>query len=1112
MPMDITDWLRGLGLEQYTAAFRDNDIDADILPELTTEDLTGLGVASIGHRRKLLGAIAALREQPKTPAEPVSTPFVASTPQEEPAAERRLLTILFCDLVGSTEIATRLDPEDLRELIGVYHRCVAEELTRFGGFVAKYMGDGILAYFGYPQAHEEDAEQAVRAGLAIVEAVGRLDVRQRLEVRLGIATGLVVVGDLIGAGAAQEQSVIGETPNLASRLQGLAGPNEIVIAQATRRQIGNLFSLHDLGPQELKGFAGATLAWQVLGESGVASRFEALRSRETPLIGRDEELDLLLRRWGQARGGEGRVVLISAEPGIGKSRLTEALAERLGDEPYLRLRYFCSPHHQDSALYPIIAQLEHAAGLAREDTPARKAEKMRELISPDDLPVFVDLLGLPTVGDAVAALNPQQKKDRTFAALLREMEALGRRQPLLMVFEDVHWIDPTTLELLDRVISRAEHLPILVLATYRPEFQPSWIGQAHVSVLALSRLGRRDGAALVQRLAGNLTGLADDVVNEIIERTDGVPLFLEEVTKAILETAEAATSTAARGAIAAIPGARAAVPATLQASLMARLDRLGPAAREIAQTGAAIGRDFAYELVTASAARGEGETRVALDQLVAAGLVFQRGTPPAAEYQFKHALVQDTAYGTLLRGPRQALHARIARVLLAHDPDHVARAPEILAHHLSEAGDLDGAAAAWLEAGRGAATRSANVEAAAHLQRAITALCGLEETPTRDRRELETQLALGPALLNNRGFSSGEARAAYQRAGELADRLDDDRGRFAASWGQWLTDATVPELRQRHLADLVVIAERIGDPELTLQAHHSSWATWIWNGEFTRTLDHVNQGLALYDMEKHRHHALLYGGHDPGVCGKSQHAMALWALGYPDRALQSAQDSVALAEKLNHLPSALHALWFVVTANFLRRDASETAECADRLLSVAHEHGMGLYEAHGGTFHAWALCRLHGGTEAMARLRAFHQQWKATSNVMLDLGTAALAEVELRAGNFDRAAAALDEAAALDLGWWASEISRLRGDLARAGLRTDGQDAEYWYRRAIDVAQRQAARSFELRAATALARLWAEDGHRVEAGELLAPLYGWFTEGFGTLDLIEAKALLGELT
>ncbi|HWD57815.1 MAG TPA: AAA family ATPase [Stellaceae bacterium] len=1113
MVIDVGEWLRGLGLEQYAPAFRDNDIDGEVLPELTGEDLTGIGVASIGHRRKLLAAIAALREPPAR-SEAAPAP-VAPRPADVPGAERRLLTIMFCDLVGSTELATRLDPEDLREVIGAYHRCAAAVLARFGGFVAKYMGDGVLAYFGYPQAHEEDAEQAVRAGLAIVDAVAGLGTGQRLELRLGIATGSVVVGDLLGAGAAQEQSVIGETPNLAARLQSLASANQIVIADATRRQIGSLFEVRDLGPQELKGFAGGTRAWQVIGESGVASRFEALRSRETPLVGREEELDLLLRRWRQARDGDGRVVLISAEPGIGKSRLTEALAERLG-EPHLRLRYFCSPHHRDSALFPVIGQIEHAAGFVRDDTPAQKTAKLTALLgsaeASAELALFADLLSLPDAAAAVAALTPQQKKEKTFDALLAQMERLARRQPVLMVFEDLHWIDPTSLELLDRIIDRAEHLPVLVIATFRPEFQPRWVGQAQVTVLALSRLGRRDGAALVQRLAGNLTGLADDIVNEIIERTDGVPLFLEEVTKAILETAEAANTSAARGAVAAIPGARAAVPATLQASLMARLDRLGPAAREIAQTGAAIGREFSYELAVAVAPRGEPETRAALDQLVAAGLVFQRGTPPAAEYQFKHALVQDTAYGTLLRAPRQALHARIAAEIERRLPERVEREPEILAHHLTEAGELDGAATRWLEAGSRAAGRSANIEAVAHLTRGIAALSGLSETPERDRREMNMQLLRGPALMSNRGFGVPEVKDAYRRANELAGRLGDDRARFAATWGLWITaqgSSVEDENRLRFLGEMVEIAERIADPELTLQAHHSAWATRVWRGEFVRSQEHVRQGLALYDPAKHGHHALMYGGHDPGVCGKGQGAMSLWVLGYPDQAAQYADDAIALGEKLAHIPSTLHALWFAGTLRLLRREGAMARDCGERLLALGGAHGLKQYQALGGIIHGWALIQLGRPDEGRREFVVSIDQYGATARLMLDVFQTGLAEAETQAGNFDEAGAALAEAEAAGRGWWQAEFLRVRGEGERSFH--DPRTAEQSYREAIAVAQDQSAKSLELRAATSLARLWLQQNRTAETRALLAPLYDWFTEGLDTADLRDAKALLDEL-
>ena len=573
--MDIAVWLRGLGLEQYEAAFRANAVDASVLPRLTAEDLKDLGVTLVGHRRRLLDAIAALGAEPAVADVPVRV-----------AAERRQLSVMFCDLVGSTALAVRFDPEDLREIEGAYHRVVAETVGRFGGFVAKYMGDGVLVYFGYPEAQEDDAERAVRAGLAVIDAVGQLATPEPLNVRLGIASGLVVVGDLIGAGAAQERGVVGETPNLAARLQAVAQPGTLVIAESTRRQIGALFECADLGAQRLAGFAQAQHVWRVVDESGVVSRFEALRSEATPLVGRDEELDLVLRRWEQAKAGEGRVVLISGEPGIGKSRLAAALSESIQVEGHTRLRYFCSPHHQDSALYPFITQIEHAAGFARDDAPEEKLGKLKKLLAPaasgdDETALLAELLSLP---NSVADFNlsPQRKREMLFEALLRQLEAVARRQPVLMVFEDAHWVDPTSRELLDLTVDRARRLAVLLIVTFRPEFQQAWSGQTHVTVLGLNRLGERDVTALVRGLAGN-TPLGSQIVEEIVERTDGVPLFIEELTKAVLETGDRTA------ALTASPSVASAIPATLHASLIARLDRIGAAAKEVAQVRRGIG-------------------------------------------------------------------------------------------------------------------------------------------------------------------------------------------------------------------------------------------------------------------------------------------------------------------------------------------------------------------------------------------------------------------------------------------------------------------------------------------------------------------------------------------
>ena len=1113
MAIDIDEWLRALALEQYAASFRDNDIDGDVLKDLTADDLTALGVSSVGHRRKLLAAIATLRN---APAEPRRQPENGAHPAAKPAvAERRQLTIMFCDVAGSTELAIKLDPEDLREVISPYHQKVAEVVARFGGFVAKYMGDGVLAYFGYPLAHEEDAEQAVRAALAVVEAVGRLDLSTPIAVRIGLATGLVVVGDLLGAGAAQEQSVIGETPNLAARLQSLAEPNAVVIADATRRQIGGLFVFRDLGERSLKGFSSKLRAWRVLGESGVVSRFEALRSRSTRLVGREEELDILHRRWTQAKQGDGRVALLSAEPGVGKSRLIEALEQRIRDEPHWRLRYFCSPHRRDSALHPLIEHLERAAGLSRDDDRQTRRGKLAQMLaageaSARDFALIADLLSIAEDDiDAGAMLTPQQKKNELFDALMRRIEGLTRIRPALMVFEDLHWMDATSLDLLDRIIAKIDALPILLIATFRPDFQPSWIGYAHVTMLALPRLGKREGAALVRTLIGH-DALPADVIGEIVERTDGVPLFLEELTKAALEEA----ASAARDAVAAIPGPRSPVPATLQASLMARLDRLGAAARELAQTGAAIGRTFAFSMAAAVTGRGDEATRDALDQLVAAGLLFQHGFPPAAEYEFKHALVQDTAYGTLLRKPRQELHRRIAAEMVRQTPDIVERSPELLAHHLAEAHEIDEAARYFLEAGRRASSRSANVEASAHLTRGLALLRETTATPARERDELALQLALGPVLLTNQGYGAPEAKKAYQRADQLAQKLEDDRARFAATWGLWLTaqgpSGQDTDNQLLHLGRLIEIARGLEDPDLTLQAHHSAWATRMWGGDLVRTRVHIREGLAIYDPDRHRHHALTYGGHDPGVCGKGQDALALWALGYPDEARQSARDSIALGERLAHVPSVLHALWFAGLLYFLRRDLDEAAACGDRLTTLGKARGFAQYEALGGAFRSWAAAQRASDGDARAEMRAHLAQWRTAGRLHSDVVTAGLAEAELQAGDNEGAASALAEAEKASHGWWRAEILRLRGELRRASPAEPG-GAEDYYREAVVAAKSQQAKSLELRAATSLARLLADQGRSAEAREALAPIYRWFSEGFDTADLKKAKGLLETL-
>ena len=603
----VADWLQKLGLEQYAQRFAENDINFAILPDLTDQDLKELGVASLGHRRQLLRAITELKGGETGTPKPSTKDIAPITPRD--TAERRQVTVMFSDLVGSTALSARMDPEDLREVISAYQKCVAQTVGRFGGFVAKYMGDGVLVYLGYPQAHEDDAERAVRAGLELVAAVSDLKTHVGLQTRVGIATGLVVVGDLIGSGASQEQAIVGETPNLAARLQTMAEPNSVVIAESTRKLVGNLFELEDLGAKDLKGVEGPVRAWAALRPASVESRFEAMHaSALTELVGREEELELLLRRWSRAKTGEGQVVLLSGEPGIGKSRLTSALLERIAAEPHTRLRYFCSPQHTDSALYPIISQMERAAGFAHDDGAQAKLDKLDVVLAQTSTPIenaalFAEMLSLPNDGRyPVLALDPQQRRQRTLEALTAQVEALSRQKPVLMILEDAHWADPTSMEAFSRAVDRTRTSGVLLIVTYRPEFEPPWTGRPNVTVLTLNRLGEREIAAMIDGVTGNKR-LPESVRHDIIERTDGIPLFVEEITKAVLE---AENEGATERAVAAIPSSSVAVPASLHASLMARLDRLG-SAKEVAQIGAVIGREFAHALIAAVARRAEPE-------------------------------------------------------------------------------------------------------------------------------------------------------------------------------------------------------------------------------------------------------------------------------------------------------------------------------------------------------------------------------------------------------------------------------------------------------------------------------------------------------------------------
>jgi predicted ATPase/class 3 adenylate cyclase len=1102
--MDVGDWLRKLGLEQYEPAFRANEIDARVLPSLRVEDLKDLGVTLVGHRRRMLDAIAALGVATGDSPLP-NPPPPAAEGRVGMEAERRQLTVMFCDLVGSTELSARLDPEDLREVIAAYHRTAADAVKSFDGFVAKYMGDGVLIYFGYPRAHEDDAERAVRAGLGVIDTVGRLDVGSiKLQARVGIATGLVVVGDLIGEGSAQEQSVVGETPNLAARLQALAEPDSVVIAAGTRRLLGALFEYRDLGAVEVKGIAGPVSAWQVLRASVVASRFEALRGAAlTPLVGRDEEMDLLLRRWARAKAGDGQVVLVSGEPGIGKSRLTAALTERLHAEPHLRLRHFCSPYHQDSALFPFIDQLGRASGFARDDPPVAKLGKLEALLSgvapaEEDVALIADLLSLPaSERHLLPNLSPQRKKERTLEALIRQLEGLARQQPVVMVFEDAHWIDPTSHELLDLTVGHVRSLPVLLIVTFRPEFQPPWIGQPQVSMLTLNRLDRRDRSALVAQIAGGKV-LPDEVVVQIVDRTDGVPLFVEELTKSVLESGVTPLG----------------IPTSLHDSLMARLDRLA-SVRLVAQIGAAIGREFSYQLLHAVSRLPDDELKAALARLVASELVFQRGRPPEAIYSFKHALVQDAAHGSLLRNTRQRLHAQIAEALEAHSPELMNIQPELLAQHYAEAGMVEKSVAYWGKAGRRSAARSAMAEAAAQFQKGLDQLALLPDDPERQRQELEFSSALGAVFRAVKGYAAPETGDAYTRARVLWEQLGSPSAFLQVPYGQSVYHAFRGELDVAlHLdEDLLHLSLQRNDSAGLVLGHYSSGRNLMFLGSFASSRSHLQEALALYDPISHRSLAHQGGIHPPAV-SQAVLGIVLLCLGYPDQALAQSNAAIAEARRLAHPPSLATILSLATLLRSLVGEDAALDEWADQLVAVATEQGFPYWRAQGTIFRGWVTVKNGDVTEGISLLRSGLNAFRATgAELWMPHYIALLARAGYIAGQIEEGLTLLDDALQLaertGERWFAAELNRHKGQL----LLRQGQSeaAEELYRKALSIAEEQEAKLWELRAAASLARLRRDQGREAEARDLLAPVYGWFTEGFGTPDLKEAKALLDEL-
>jgi class 3 adenylate cyclase len=929
----VVDWLISLGLAKYQALFAENEIDWAVLPRLTDADLKDLGLP-LGPRKKLLDAIATLGAG--VPGGPVT-----DLPRD---AERRHLTVMFCDLVGSTPLATALDPEDLRPLLTAYQEAVATTVQRYDGFVAKFLGDGVLAYFGYPRAHEDDAERAVRAALDLTASVPCLPVPgdRPLACRVGIATGLVVVSESLHVGSAAEQSVVGETPNLAARLQELAPPNGVVVAPATQHLLGSHIQLMALEPRLLKGFPAAVQAWRVVGLQSAESRFAAAHSRSlTRFVGRDSEVALLLDRWEQAADGEGQVVLLSGEPGIGKSRTCEALRERLAAQPHLVIRYQCSPYHVNSPLYPALHQMERAAQFLAEDSPGQKLDKLERLLrlATDDLaatvPLFAAALSLPTEGRYPSlTLTPEQQRRMMLRAFQQQLQGRADRQPVLFLVEDAHWIDPSTREIIEASLDPVARARVLMVVTARPEFGAPWREHSHMTLLTLTRLGQKQCAAMVAEMPGSAV-LPEPVVRDIVARADGVPLFIEELTKSVLEAA------------AGVPSPRLTVPATLQDSLMARLDRL-PAAKEVAQIGAIIGREFPYSIVAQVSEMPASGLSSSLQELEDAGLLFRRGAPPEATYTFKHALVQDTARATLLRAKGRTLHARVAEVL-ERDPSNVALTdPGLIAQHYADGGVAPKAAAYWLAAGRLANARSASREAIAHLEAGLKAASQLPLSRDRISLELDMQIAHATACIVLRGYAADDTRGAYLRGRDLLRELGEDPRQFAVLYGLFVTNWN----RAKYQDAIEVAGEMLASAEAAARrddvriAHQALAVGLNPMGRFAEARDHARRAWSYYDPERDRASSGQYG-HDVGVAALCHLMLAESYLGSRDAAAHAQRTALGLARKLDHPNTLGYSLMWSAHAKLPWREMAEAQGLCQELIPYVEAQGLPFWAALG---------------------------------------------------------------------------------------------------------------------------------------------------------------------
>ena len=1035
--------------------------------------------------------------------------------------------MLFCDLVDSTQLSGRLDPEVYRDVVRAYQQTCTAVIKRYDGYVAQLLGDGLLVYFGYPVAHEDDAQRAVRTGLGILNAMGDLNTRLQqdkgiqLAIHMGIHTGLVVVGEMGGAGR-QEQLALGEVPNIASRIAGLAAPNTLVVSSATYRLIQGYFACQDLGAQALRGVTGAMRLYHVLSASGATSRLDIVQPRGlTPLVGREQEVGLLLERWEQAKAGHGQAVLLRGDGGIGKSRLIQTLKDHVANEPHIRWECRSVPYYQNTALSPLTDLFQRLLQFQAADTPDEKLGKLEHALSQYRLPieetvvVFAPLLALPVPDTRYHSrtLSPQRQRQKTLETLVAILLELAERQPVLFIVEDLHWTDPTTLELLNLLIDQTPTASMLVLLTGRPHFQPAWHHRSYITEITVNHLSH----AQVERIVTGMTGgktLPQEVLQQIIAKTDGVPLFVEEMTKAILES----------GHLQAVDGHYAltgsfgtfAIPATLQDSLMARPDRL-VTAKGIAQFGATIGRQFSYGLLQAVSQLDVSTLQRELGRLVEAELVYQRGVPPQATYTFKHALIQDAAYESLLKSTRQQYHQRIAQVLETQFPEIVETQPELVAHHYTEAGLIEHSIGYWQRAGQQARQRSANQEAVQHLTKGLALLAMLPATPARAQRELDLQIALGPALMATKGHAAPEVEHTYARAQALCAQVGETPQLFPTLRGLcrfYRNRGVLPTARVLG-EQLYRLAQRAAETTHLLEAHEVLGDTLFYLGEYAAARTHLEQGSALIDLAVQRTLVLHYDA-APGVRCLALAAKTLWCLGYPAQAVWRCQEALTLAQELAHPQSLVMARYYAAQLHQCRRETPAVQAQAEALLSLATVQGFPLFVGQGTFWRGWAVAIQGQGKAGLAQMRQGTAAVAALGQEMArPFCLVLLAEAAGHTGQVAEGLRLLAEAQAVfetsGRGDMLTEVYRLQGELLLRQTIPDATQAEACFQQALIIARRQQAKSWELRAATSLARLWQQQGKRQEAHDLLAPIYGWFTEGFDTADLQEAQALLEEL-